>query len=379
MRILFLFQTAEHVRFRKRAELLIDEGLAAMIMAFERNSYPMPALPCPYRSLGSLSHRNYLKRVFPFLQAIGRIRAASMDSGVIYCFGLDMLLLGWLAATGLKKALVYEVGDIREVLTGKGLKSSLFRWLERFLLGRTGLLVVTSEPFVTGYFNKIQGLDQLDYQVVENKLDRKWLSNLQSVKLKDLNEGQLWIGYFGVLRCRRSWELLQSAAAGSACRIRVYIRGISREIDLKQADNLQNMVYDGTYVSPDQLPEIYSRVDMVWACYPYRESETGNWQWAKTVRFYEACYFQKPLIVQAGTEDSRLVEKYDLGLTVDMGEAPGRVKELLEGIKVEDLERWKANLSKLPQEVYLHTDEHAALAMKLKHLAGRGVTGHEQN
>lgn len=379
MQILFLFQTAEHVRFRKRTELLLDEGLAAIIMAFERNSYPMPALPCPYRSLGNLSHRNYLKRVFPFLRAIGRIRSASGDSGAIYCFGLDMLLLGWLASAGLNKVLVYEVGDIREVLSGKGLKSSLFRWLERFLLGRTSLLVVTSGAFITGYFKKIQGLDHLNYQVVENKLDRKWLNNLQPLKQKEFKEGQLWIGYFGVLRCRRSWVLLKSAAAGSAGRIRVYIRGISREIDLEQAETLENMFYEGPYVSPDQLPEIYDKVDMIWACYPHRESERGNWQWAKTVRFYEACYFKKPLIVQSGTEDSRLVEKYDLGLTIDMGDDSCRVKELMEGIKAEDLERWKENLDKLPPEVYLHTDEHATLARELINLTGRGVTGHEQD
>ena len=377
MLTLFLLQTAEHVRFRKRAELLEEEGLAALIMAFERNSYPMPEGSFRYQSLGSLTHRNYLKRILPFVRALGRIRAAARSSQAIYCFGLDMLLLGWLASLGLKRTLIYEVGDIREVLTGEGFKASLFRFLERFLLARTALLVVTSKAFVTGYFYGVQGFSALNYQVVENKLDQNWLKNLHPQEDLEVRHGLLRIGYFGVLRCRRSWEILKKAAAGGAGRLEVYIRGISRVIDLEEVGDQPYMIYGGPYVSPDELPDLYGQVDLVWACYPYQGSKTGNWQWAKTVRFYEACFFNKPMLVQAGTEDSRVVEEYDIGLTVDMNDDPGLVKERLYRISEVDLARWKRNLKNLPGDLYLHRDEHRRLAAQIRTISGSRESNNE--
>ena len=361
LKILFLLQTAEHVRFRKRVALLMAGGAEAEVLAFERKSYPGRMPQCAYGSLGSLEHQSYLKRVRPFLRAVRVIRARAKDNQVIYAFGLDMLLLGWLASAGLRKKLVYEVGDIREVLIGSGVKNRLFRLLERFLIKRTDLLVVTSGAYLDHYFYKVQGLSGINNFVLENKLDRQWFPVYPGGEDRQRAGDYLTIGYYGVLRCKSSWEILKALAEESEGAYRVYLRGISREIDIDQESSSAYIEYGGPYLVPDDLPEVYGRADLVWACYPYQGQKAGNWQWAKTVRFYEACYFQKPLIVQAGTEDSRVVEKYQIGLVVDMNAGIKAVVEELQEVTRDDLDRWSGNLRQLPEEIYLYNGEHKEL------------------
>ncbi len=366
MDYLFLFQTAEHVRFRKRVMFLMAGGAETEVLAFERKSYPGRIPQCPYGSLGSLEHQGYLKRLGPFIRAIRVIRARAKDNRVIYAFGLDMLLLGWLASIGLRKKLVYEVGDIREVLIGSGIKNRLFRFLERFLTKRTYLLVVTSEAYLEEYFYQVQGLNGINSFVLENKLDRQWFPACPGEDVWQNAGDYLTIGYFGVLRCKCSWEILKILAEKSRGAYRVYLRGISRDFNLKKECGFAYVEYGGPYLVPDDLPEIYGRADLVWACYPYQGKKSGNWQWAKTVRFYEACYFKKPLIVQAGTEDSRVVEKYNIGLVIDMNAGVEEVVKELQAVTRVDLARWTSNLGQLPEDIYLHNGEHQQLIELLK-------------
>ena len=366
LHVLFLFQTAEHVRFCKRVELLMHKGITAEVLAFERQAYPGKSINCKYSSLGVIKHQNYCKRIIPFISALKKIRAGAKNNDLVYAFGLDMLLLGWIVTLGISKGLVYEVGDIREVLLGQGLKHKFFRLLERFLLNRTSLLVITSKAYLDEYYYKIQGLSRINHIVIENKLDRNWLINLAPKEKETEGSSGLIIGYFGVLRCMRSWEILKTAAEKSGGVFQVYLRGISRDINLQVEANHELVTYAGPYLAPDDLPAIYGKVNLVWACYPYQGNKAGNWQWAKTVRFYESCYFKKPLIVQAGTEDSKLVEKYDLGLIVDMNEGVEKVVHQVLAITRSDLERWKKNMDNVPPEVYLYTDEHDRLAELLQ-------------
>lgn len=363
---LFLFQTAEHVRFRKRVELLIRNGVEAEVLAFERRAYPGKVLNCKYSSLGNIKHRNYFSRVLPFIAALKKMRKSVKNNQVIYAFGLDMLLLGWISSIGMQKKMVYEVGDIREVLIGNGIKQRLFRWLERFLLNRISLLIITSEAYLIEYFQKIQRVNNVQYLVVENKLDKSWsikLSNNHDVREKS---DSIVIGYFGVLRCVRSWEILKNIAENSGGAFQVYLRGISREINLQESVNYKYVTYDGPYLVPDDLPNMYNTVDLVWACYPYQGSSTGNWQWAKTVRFYESCFFKKPVIVQKGTEDSKLVNFYDIGLIVDMNQGVEKVVKQIRNITNADIQKWEHNMTKLPENIYLYSDEHERIVEALR-------------
>lgn len=368
MKIAFLLPVVSHVRYHKRIRALKNLGVQPVVLAFEREYYKGKPVPGGYESLGSLRHSRYYKRLIPFVKVLFKVRAKAKETDAVYAFGLDMLLLGWLACRGLGKPFkaVYEVGDIREILLGNRMLSRCLRWLERFLLRRTELTVVTSKAYISGYYQGIQGLTNLHYLVIENKLDA-------GVSVPEPNfstnspGGILRIGYFGVIRCRRSLEILKETAKQSNGRVQVYIRGIPLGVgDLeKEVQSTPYIKYGGQYVVPDDLSTIYGQVDVVWACYPYQGTETGNYRWARTNRFYESCYFKRPVFAQTGTEDGRVIDALGLGACLDLSNIEAAVKRIL-SITRTDLNQWQQNMARLPKEIYMLTNEHERLLKMLE-------------
>lgn len=363
MKIAFFLPVASDARSHKRITALKNLGVQPVVFAFERDYYRGKPIPGGYESLGHLEHSRYYKRLMPFLRALPKIRVQAKEATAIYAFGMDMLLLGWLACLGTGRPFkaVYEVADIREVLLGKGLLSRCLRWLERFLLRHTELIIVTSQAFISGYYREIQGLTALRYLVIENKLDAGVWAHMPTF-LNNRSDGILRIGYFGVIRCRRSLEILQEAAKQGNGRIQVYIRGYPLGVGDMENELRSNpyVGYGGSYVAPDDLPTLYSQVDMIWACYPYQGTGIGNYLWARTNRFYESCYFKRPMFAQTGTEDGRVIEVLGLGISLDLSNIEEAVERILSITRTE-FNQWQYNITRLFKDIYILTDEHKQL------------------
>jgi succinoglycan biosynthesis protein ExoL len=282
---------------------------------------------------------------------------------VVYAFGLDTLLAAWLASRNLdrRQKIIYEVGDIREILLGDGVVSRLLRWLERYLLRYVALLVVTSEAYIIGYFQGIQKVANLRYQVIENKLDAEDLPSIQDRKalLPRDRENQLRIGYFGLIRCRQSWMVLREAVKRGRGKIRVQIRGLVMltEQEKEEIQNTEFVEYGGPYISPDDLPMMYRQVDMVWVATSISQSHL---QWARVNRFYEACYFGLPMIAQEGTQDGQVVDKLGLGTLIDLLDVDRAVDQILR-INEAKLVEWQKHSAEVPEYIYVYTDEHERL------------------
>jgi len=181
-------------------------------------------------------------------------------------------------------------------------------------------------------------------------------------------DGVLRIGYFGLLRCLRSWEILRRASEKGNGRVHIYLRGVPRWPSIiEEASRSGHVEYGGPYVSPDELHDIFERVDLVWAAFPYEGSDVGNWKWARTHRFYQSCFYGRPMLTQLGTEDGRVVDRFEIGMNLDLSDIEGSVDRIL-GIEARDIERWKGNIAKVPHQVYEHDDEHHLLVQKMKTL-----------
>jgi len=375
MKILFFLSNLTDSYYYKRINALNQLGAEVEILAFKRKYYERKKYDYPYTLLGKIQHLHYFKRILPILKSTPVVRSRLRAADVIYIFGIDMLVLYWLSTLGLraKGKVVFEVCDIQPALVGNSLMSRLFRLVERLLMRKVHVLVVTSKAFVTEFFQKIQGLTQLRYLVIENKLDKK------STRLPDHNEMKnssdvLRIGYFGVIRCPRSMEILKTVAEKGRGRVRIYIRGFysKNNVDIETYVKENPWIeYGGQYLSPDDSPYLYGNVDFVWACYPYEGTHIGNWLWARTNRFYEACFYEKPMIVQANSEEGRVVREKGIGMCLDLSDVNACVEQIL-ATSPDDLRRWRNNLKQLPKDLYLHTNEHQRLLDILNSISSDG-------
>lgn len=368
MDITFILPVTSQPRYWKRINSLGKLGCNSKVLAFEREYIPASKNNKNYVIIGKLEKRKYYKRILPFIKVFTKVRNNIKQADIIYVFGLDLLFLVWVTRIFINKKnkIVYEVGDIRTVLMGNNIHSIFLRWLERVLMKHVGLLVVTSEAFVTEYFKKKQGIKNINYQVLENKIIKEDFNKLVLKKHFKKNN-VLIIGYFGLLNCTRTLEILKDIAIQGGRNIEIHIRGLiinTKEL-MEEIEKISNIKYYGSYIAPDELPLIYGMIDIVWACYySFNKNSISNLMWARPNRFYEACFFKTPIITRKDTEVCREVNQYEIGICVDPRNISNVVDNILK-IDKKQLSIWRENIGKIPENKFCYTTEHKLLYEKL--------------
>jgi succinoglycan biosynthesis protein ExoL len=373
IKVLSALQLFGHPRDSKRIAMLKKAGFEVEAVAFEREKHDVRLPDCPVERLAKIQHGRYIQRILPQIAALPAIRRAIRRNHIVYASGPDMALSALIAGFGLRRPVVLEVGDIRGPQTSRGITGFVTRMVERFTVNACKLLVVTASGFVDEYYRKWVKT-QTPAMIMENKQEEPEAGStaiepVASPAGSPLVDRPLRIGYFGVLRCEWSWRVLEALALARPDGVEIVAAGyVLNSLDIpKRAEEFRNVEFLGEFRSPDDLPKLYSSVDMVWGCYPYPGPDDQNWRWARTNRFYESCLYQKPIIALRDSGDAGEVERHDLGPIVNGPSIEG-VVDALSKITPSDLARWQENLAKLPRDVYVYTTEGDELADALKEL-----------
>ncbi len=267
---------------------------------------------------------------------------------IIYTWGIDtgvtVLLAGLFLRT--KAGFVYNIRDIHP-LSEKNCKcGAFFRFLERLVMKNARLVVSTSPHFVNRYVKEILGLFGVNYFVLENKTPPELHAIVDRKMLKTSTDGHSpVIGYMGMMSYARVLENIKKA---SELGVKFFLAGHnycgeSFQEDLKKYPNI---FYAGPYKNPDDMERLFECCDMSWVVNnDFFKPESGD-QWAMCNRFYEALFFKKPLIVQADGPHSDYVLKHDIGVCIDTRDFDSAI-EILRGISIDDVNRWKANMENL--------------------------------
>jgi succinoglycan biosynthesis protein ExoL len=290
------------------------------------------------------------------------VQKEARSADVIYAFGFDMALLGRLVSVRHRRQLIYELGDVHTVQLSDRFAGRLVRKLERWVLSDTSRVVVTAPGF-SGYFDLYHRSANVQTVVLENKL----LLPSDERPRPELHDGKrpIVIGYFGVLRCAKSWAALRSLVARSNGRVKVMARGVPMEIPVvEDAGKIAGLEYGGPYTSPGDLPAMYASVDLVWGCNSSSRGSAQNWTWARTNRFYESSYFRKPIVVLKGGGDGREVEAWGNGVGIDLQDPEVAAAELLQAIP-EHLRAWQESARSVPDHVCITGNEHDSLMSEL--------------
>jgi len=365
--VLFLTSSINYPFYRKRLIAFFKLGVKFSVYGFYRQlGYPATDIPFPYIELANIKAKNYFLRFLQFLLAIPKLRGAVKNEGVrvVYVFGLDMAVLATFALLLMrnKPKIVAEVHDIREIMVKTGLAGNLARRIEKYIVQRLELLIVTSEAYIENYYKKMLGLQKFDWVLLENKLRKDEIESAYVRPGKSRNNA-IVIGYFGSLRCPHAWHVLKDIASRSNGKIKIYIRGYPKGLENFESDvnAIEHMDYAGPYLDPDELADVYNRVDIVWTAGFHQKS---SFVWARSCRYYNALAFSKPIIAQIGTEDCRFIRQYDTGTCIDLINKEETIKTVM-ALGREDVMSWKENIDKLPESHYLYTTEHIDLLKRL--------------
>ena len=78
--------------------------------------------------------------------------------------------------------------------------------------------------------------------------------------------------------------------------------------------DFKNCHFHGVFKHPDDLPSIYSQIDLVLSTY---DIENVNVRYAEPNKIYEAIYFKTPIIVSSDTYLSEKVNELGIGYSID--------------------------------------------------------------
>ncbi|MEM1383243.1 MAG: glycosyl transferase [Pseudomonadota bacterium] len=289
-------------------------------------------------------------------QAAGERAFATAD--LIYARNLDMLATAHRARAraGLQTPVVYECLDVHKRLTGPGPDAVLLRALERWLLKRSTLITVSSPAFEREYFAK-RHAEHYRCFLIENRLVEGDDFPPRPGGLASVDPAApLRLGWFGNLRCHRSFEALKQIAARFGDRLNITFRGYTTpgvfadfEGDVAKHPNMQ---FHGRFQAPQDLAQIYREVDLVWAGDYYEKG--ANSLWLLPNRIYEGGYFATPAIAPKGTETGRWIEDRGAGFTV--AEPIEHSLSSLLGQLIEDrgaIAESRAKLLTLPRETFV--------------------------
>ena len=283
--------------------MLQNEGFQVEAVAFERD-YHRGRLPnCNVTFLGKVKNGQYFVRLFKLLWAIPTIRQAIRRNKAVYALGQDVAFISSLAGLGLGRPVIMEVGDIVGLQVADSFAGRIFRLFDSIVTSRYSLLVVISEGFLNTYYKSWLGIS-IPSLVIENKLSSADLPKKPSFYRKRLSDEMISrgrpirIGYFGLLRDDWSWKVLSSLAASHSEKFEIVFAGFPvNPINICElVKDSSNMFYLGEYKSPDQLPEIYNKIDMVWACYPKIKSNDWNLKWEGRIDFTKVVFLASPAL-----------------------------------------------------------------------------------
>ena len=279
---------------------------------------------------------------------------------VFYARNLDMLLCASTVRDklNLDVPLVYECLDIHHKLSGNGLTSIALRKMEGGLLAKSSLLVYSSPAFEQEYFSKYFP-DQYTPYLLENRFAFEDEIAARPDVSKTPNK-PLRLGWFGVLRCHRTLELLETLALAMPAQVEIVIHGMPAETQIPDFHQRiaahPNMSFGGKYRAPQDLQKLYESVDLVWAGDFYQAG--FNSKWLLPNRLYEGGYFGVPAIAPMMSETGKWIDTHEAGFT--LAEPLERALPALLASLVQDpariLQKSK-NLRNLPLSTFVQPQE----------------------
>jgi len=308
--IAFFGHNASDPAVRRRVQSFQDDGLDVVGFTMRRDE-PQD-IQWQNIDLGKTRDGAFLARIISIFKgakraAMERDILAGVD--VIYARNLDMLCCAFLAKrhTKLATPVIYECLDVHRLLTRRDVIGKLARWLEGSLLKRTAGLVVSSPSFIKHHFERYYPGDYKAV-LVENRLaagaEYGPRPNGKVAVQGEPNKQPLRIGWVGILRCQRSLDLLCKVADALQDKVEIRLHGIPARTEIAvfepEIEKRANMQYFGRYKSPEDLADIYSGLDVVWAG---DFMEAGyNSVWLLPNRIYEGGYYATPAIAPKGTQ-----------------------------------------------------------------------------
>ncbi len=321
MRVGYLVHDLNDAAVLRRARMLEIGGAQVALAGFSREAALRPAME--ERSplvLGQSHDAAFAQRAaLAMSNAVfnADLKAHFADCDVVMARNLEQLAIA--ARMVGERPLVYECLDIHRLLLESSVPARLVQRLEAALLPRCDWLITSSPAFTRNHFSHRP--IKAPVELIENKLlmdpgDLPAEPNHDNSNVK--REGPITIGWFGMLRCKRTLAFLEDLVEASDGALEVLIAGKPSKAELPDLPERVNardaMRFHGPYAYTD-LPALYGQCDFAWSVDWFEEGLNSSWLLPN--RLYEAITYGCAPIALADVEVGRWLKTHGVGLIVN--------------------------------------------------------------
>lgn len=311
-KIVFLLASISQPRCIKRIKSFIESGFEIEIYGFDRGVYNINSFIEGYtiNTLGfAPSGSGYLKKTLYARKKIKSIFKSNKNSNVLYySFSFDISMICRLYS----KKYVYEISDLVYGYFQNKLLRDFFSKIDRFLISKSFLTVMTSE----GFYDFLYPKTLLKNVIIQpNRVD-SYFSTLERSH-SSINAESLIFSYVGAFRYPNTVFRFAKVIGERYPQHSFLFFGDSQlTSQVKEiANKYKNVEYYGQFKNPDDLPRIYSQINIVIACY---DVKTLNERIAEPNKLYESLFFKKPIVVSEETFlEKQVIDKYKCGYAID--------------------------------------------------------------
>lgn len=318
VKIAYLVHDVNDAAVRRRVALFESAGHDVTVGGFHRDAQvPARIGNAPVTPLGRTEDGALAKRVLTVARhaaLTGQVARLTRDAETIVARNLETLVLARRVRRPGQR-LVYECLDIHRLLLGSGAASNALHAIERWALRDVALTVVSAPAFRDAYFRDRLG-HAGDVMLVENLVPCE--AEAPPMVVEPSPPPPWVIGWFGMLRCRRSFDLLSEMARRAEGRIEVVIAG-RPSTDLfpdfaAMAQAAPHVTYVGGYTAAD-LPQLFGRIHFIWAIDYFEEGLNSTWLLPN--RLYEGVAHGAVPVALRSVATGEWLAAHDAGVLLD--------------------------------------------------------------
>lgn len=310
-KIVFLVSSLSQPRCIKRILSFINAGYECEVYGYDRNKYNCNALPSDVKVtvLGELNDgADYFKKLKTFRKDIKQIvKKHKNEFPIYYSFGIISTVFFFLK----RQKYIYEISDILYGYPRFSKVLGLLKAIDKRIIRKSVVTVMTSDGF-----REFLDLDLNNIVIQPNKLNSSLVNTKRvPMHLQD-NEG-LVFAFVGAIRydtIMRFAEVIGAHFPQHEFHFYGQASEKTKEKCLSLSEAYSNIKYFGAFKNPEDLEEIYKKINIVVACYT---PSSLNERLAEPNKLYESLFFCKPIVVSEGIFLSKQVEKYNCGYCVD--------------------------------------------------------------
>ncbi|MDC7692770.1 glycosyltransferase [Asticcacaulis sp. DXS10W] len=356
MNIIYFAHNVEDAAVLKRARHLAERGAEVQIVGFSRfTSTPKNASTAIV--LGRTYDGKFAQRAFEIIKGMSRVSHFDdllSQADAIICRNLEALIVGSWARnrSGRDLPIHYECLDIHGKMLGSGPASKALRLLERTLLNRATSLITSSNAFVTEYFAPIQ-----NYRGRVNLLENKLLTSdfaPEEFSARTPASPPWIIGWFGIIRCRKSLLMLNEIANERNVTIRIAGRVAQTQIpDFDEIISASaQLEFLGAYEAKD-IPSLFGGCHFIWSVDYYEEGQ--NSAWLLPNRLYDSLAAKRVPIALKTVETGHWLIQHEAGKLVS--DPVKDLKEFFAALTVEDFDSLQDQVRAIPNDAIFHTND----------------------